>query len=74
MDPVDPASLDYRMAIALTEIEQYDLAKHHVLRALDEAPRYRDAHRLLLKLSQQASQAKQAKETAKTSENQVESR
>jgi tetratricopeptide (TPR) repeat protein len=74
MDPVDPAALDYRMAIALTEIEQYDLAKHHVLRALDEAPRYRDAHRLLLKLSQQASEAQQANEPTKTSENQVESR
>lgn len=56
MDPVDPASLDYRMAVALTQIEQFDRAKHHVLRALDEAPRYRDAHRLLLKLSQRESE------------------
>ncbi len=40
MEPVDPAALDYRMAVAFTEVEQFDLAKHHVLRALDEAPRY----------------------------------
>jgi len=59
MDPVDPAGLDYRMAVALAEVEQYDLAKHHVLRALDEAPRYRDAHRLLLKLSRQGEGASQ---------------
>ncbi len=71
--PVDPAALDYRMAIALSEVEQYDLAKHHVLRALDEAPRYRDAHRLLLKLSQQGSAAQQADGTTKTDDNQVES-
>jgi tetratricopeptide (TPR) repeat protein len=50
MDPVDPAAIDYRLAKALIELEQYDDAKHHVLMALDEAPRYRDAHRLLLKI------------------------
>lgn len=59
MDPVDPAGLDYRMALALAEVEQYELAKQHVLRALDEAPRYRDAHRLLLKLSQRGEGASQ---------------
>jgi tetratricopeptide (TPR) repeat protein len=50
MDPVDPAAIDYRLAKALVELEQYDEAKHHVLMALDEAPRYRDAHRLLLQI------------------------
>ncbi len=50
MDPVDPALLDFRMARALREIGDSDRAKYHVLRALEEAPRYRDAHRLLLQL------------------------
>ena len=50
MDPIDPALLDYRIAKAMTDLSQYDGAKYHVLRALDEAPRYRDAHRLLLQL------------------------
>lgn len=50
MDPVDPAAIDYRLARALVDLEQYDEAKHHVLMALDEAPRYRDAHRLLLQI------------------------
>jgi tetratricopeptide (TPR) repeat protein len=55
MDPVDPAALNYRLAGALAELNQIDRAKHHVLRALDEAPRYREAHRLLLALNEQAS-------------------
>jgi len=50
MNPVDPAALDYRLAAAHYELQQYGQAKHHVLRALDEAPRYRDAHRLLLQI------------------------
>ena len=74
MDPVDPAGLDYRMAVALTEVEQFELAKHHVLRALDEAPRYRDAHRLLLKLSRRSSQSQQADGTTEASEDQVETK
>ena len=72
MDPVDPAALDYRMALALTEVEQFELAKHHVLRALDEAPRYRDAHRLLLKLSQRSEEPPQVDGTTKANEDQVE--
>jgi tetratricopeptide (TPR) repeat protein len=55
MDPVDPAALDFRLAGALAELNQIDRAKHHVLRALEEAPRYREAHRLLLALNEQAS-------------------
>lgn len=52
LDPVDPAELDFRMAGALAKLDQIEKAKYHVLRALDEAPRYRDAHRLLLALNE----------------------
>lgn len=52
MDPIDPAAIDFRMARALADMNQTDRAKHHVLRALQEAPRYRDAHRLLLTLTE----------------------
>ena len=50
MDPVDPAGLNFRLARALSHLEQPELAKQHVMAALEEAPRYRDAHRLLLQL------------------------
>jgi len=51
LDPVDPAGLDFRMAKAQLAIGQYDLAKRSVLQALEYAPRYRDAHRLLLQIT-----------------------
>ncbi len=60
MDPVDPAGIDYRLAKALVDLQQYDQAKHHVLRALDEAPRYRDAHRLLLEIVAKTDKSKDA--------------
>ena len=50
MNPVDPAGIDYRLAEALAALNQPSQARHHLLRALDEAPRYRAALRLLLKL------------------------
>lgn len=50
MDPVDPASIDYRTGRALRNLGSNAEAKHHVLRALLEAPRYREAHELLLQL------------------------
>lgn len=53
MDPIDPAAIDYRIARAYTQLEQRDQAKYHVLRALEEAPRYRKAHQLLLELTEQ---------------------
>ena len=50
MDPLDPAELDFRLATNLAKDGDRDTAKHHVLRALEQAPRYRAAHRLLLSL------------------------
>jgi tetratricopeptide (TPR) repeat protein len=50
LDPVDPAELHYRLAEQLARSGQRDEARREVLRALEEAPRFRDAHRLLLSL------------------------
>lgn len=49
-DPIDPAGWHFRLASTYEKLEQKSKAIHHVLMALDEAPRYRDAHRLLLDL------------------------
>lgn len=51
LDPVDPAGLDLRLAQAQWKLGQADLAKRSVLRALEIAPRYRQAHRLLLEIT-----------------------
>lgn len=49
LDPPDPAQMHYRLALLL--FHQGDpAAKRHVLKALEEAPRFRDAHRLLLEI------------------------
>jgi uncharacterized protein HemY len=50
MEPVDPAQLDLRLATSLANLNHNVDAKRAVLQALDEAPRYRDALRLLLSL------------------------
>jgi uncharacterized protein HemY len=57
MDPVDPAAIDFKLARAHWQLKDREQARHHVLRALEEAPRYRDAHRLLLELSESDSPA-----------------
>ena len=51
LDPADPADVHYRLA-RLMRMNNDPAAKRHVLQALEEAPRYRDAHRLLLELAQ----------------------
>lgn len=50
MEPVDPAELHYRVARALQQSGDFVPAKRQVLKALEHAPRYRDAQRLLLEL------------------------
>ncbi len=52
MDPYDPADVHYRVAVMLKETGKTDEARRHVLLALEEAPRYRDAHKLLLALTE----------------------
>jgi len=50
MDPFDPAEAYYRYAIALQGSGQTDLARREVLKCLEQAPRYRQAHQLLIRL------------------------
>ncbi|MBN2269729.1 MAG: tetratricopeptide repeat protein [Sedimentisphaerales bacterium] len=49
LDPVDPAEVNYRLALMLRHSDK-GAAKRHVLEALADAPRFRDAHRLLLEM------------------------
>ncbi len=50
LDPADPADVHFRLA-KLLRTKNESAAKRHVLQALEEAPRFRDAHRLLLELA-----------------------
>ncbi|WP_233199061.1 MULTISPECIES: tetratricopeptide repeat protein [Pirellulaceae] len=52
LDPYDPADIHFRLALRLHETEQDEKALRHVLLALEEAPRYRDALQLLLTLTE----------------------
>lgn len=54
MDPLDRAEQHYRLARALFEERQVAPAKRQVLMALEEAPRYREALRLLLEIEKVA--------------------
>jgi tetratricopeptide (TPR) repeat protein len=48
--PDDPAGLHYRLALLYDETGDAATARRHVLLALEEAPRFREAHALLLTL------------------------
>jgi len=50
MDPVDPAEAHFRLARLLHEEGELESARRQVLKALEEAPRFRAAHRLLLEI------------------------
>jgi len=50
LDPADPADVHFRLAKLLHKTDD-SAAKRHVLQALEEAPRFREAHRLLLELA-----------------------
>lgn len=56
MNPVDPAEAHFRFAQALVEAGNKVAAKRQVLKALEQAPRYRDAQQFLLRLVQDADQ------------------
>lgn len=51
MEPVDPAGLYYKTAVAYRQSDDLDLAKRFVLKALEEAPHYRQAQQMLLDLT-----------------------
>ena len=50
LDPRDPAEAHYRLARLLYSKDDPN-AKRHLLMALEEAPRFREAHRMLLKMN-----------------------
>ncbi|QDV32790.1 tetratricopeptide repeat protein [Tautonia plasticadhaerens] len=50
LDPTDPAEIHFRLAGLLQQEGRADEARREVLKALEEAPRFREAHRLLLEL------------------------
>jgi len=52
LDPPDPARAHFRLAKLLHE-KRDPAAKRHVLKALEEAPRFRDAQRLLLQINRE---------------------
>jgi tetratricopeptide (TPR) repeat protein len=49
-DPADPALGYFRLALAQEQLGDLSQAKRYVLMALEEAPRYREAQRMLLRL------------------------
>ncbi len=49
LDPPDPADTHYNLARLLND-KKDATAKRHVIQALEEAPRFRDAHKLLLEI------------------------
>jgi tetratricopeptide (TPR) repeat protein len=50
MDPADIAERHYHLARLLRDDAQLPEARHEVIQALEDAPRFRDAHRLLLEI------------------------
>jgi tetratricopeptide (TPR) repeat protein len=50
LNPPATADIHYKLA-ALLHQQEDESARRHVLQALEEAPRYRDAHRLLLEIN-----------------------
>ncbi len=50
LDETDPADAHYRLAKILARVGQPAVARREVLRSLEEAPRFLEAHRLLLEL------------------------
>ncbi|HUV65948.1 MAG TPA: hypothetical protein VMW24_18785, partial [Sedimentisphaerales bacterium] len=66
LDPADPADIHYRLARLLEHKDPAE-AKRHVLLALAEAPRFREAHRLLLKIVSQTREAAEPKSNEENS-------
>ncbi len=50
MDPIDPADIHYRLGCALRRTGDLSAAKRQILMSLEEAPRFRAAHRQLLEI------------------------
>lgn len=65
MEPIDEAGIEYQLAEAYFAAGETDVAKRHVIDALLVAPRYRDAHRLLAKLTIEKPVVKESEGDAK---------
>ncbi|MEJ7637174.1 MAG: tetratricopeptide repeat protein [Singulisphaera sp.] len=50
LDETDPAEVHFRLARLLHQAGKKDEARREVLKSLEQAPRFLDAHRLLLDL------------------------
>lgn len=50
IDPPDPADLHWKLAGALRRVGSLADARRHALLAVEEAPRFREAHKLLLEI------------------------
>jgi tetratricopeptide (TPR) repeat protein len=60
LDDSDPAFVHYRLAKLLDQKGRRDEARREVLKSLEEAPRFLEAHRLLLDLVERGDPAKPA--------------
>ncbi len=57
LEPIDPAGLSFRTAKLYQRTNQLAQARRLVVKSLEEAPRYRAAHRLLLEIVARQNQA-----------------
>ncbi len=65
MDPIDPADLHFRMARSLSQMGKREEARRQVLMALEDAPRFRAAHELLLELVDDTAKSPEAENADK---------
>ena len=68
LNPFDRADIHFRLAQAQFRQRQLEPAKRNVLLALEAAPRYRDAHRLLLDIVAATDKQNQSENSGETSE------
>jgi tetratricopeptide (TPR) repeat protein len=67
LTPFDPADTHYRLARLLHAQGDLEEARRHVLLSLEEAPRFREAHRLLLQIVNSSPPQSEAAPPAATS-------
>lgn len=65
LDPANPAAVHYALARVLSRSGQWEDARRHVLLALEDAPRYRDALELLLQVQMQEQEQQQVQNQAR---------
>jgi tetratricopeptide (TPR) repeat protein len=51
LEPHDLASAHYRVARALNQLQEQNKSRHHLLSALEIAPHFREAQKLLLEIT-----------------------